>query len=412
MAEDPSHSRPQSNEIRLRLSDGHNWGAPIELTHDTRPDFNPQAAFDAQGHVVVAWLQNRLDNLPADSTLDDNFLQNLEIAYAVVDAKTGSLVSTGQLTKDSVLDFDPHLAAARDGTVWLAWQASPGLNAIGSAAAPNQLRAAAWDGKQWSAVETVTDKLANTLWWSLAAQDKQNALVAADTAAASSGSRDILIYQRAVGGWAPARQLTHGGADNIGPRAAYTPEGRPVLAWYSDQSIRGLAGDLNSAPSIWFTTTVDSGAALGAGSLLAGAGGQLALVWPGSAPNGPDVWLAHYDPATQVWAGPAPVFGDSSQEADLSAAVREDGTLLLGLARVATTTESVTVPGGAAIDVPASGPTASLVVAEVPGVFETAGSPAQASANGLTWLFLAGLVVVAILVLGGVGLVFVLRRRS
>ncbi len=406
--EDPARPRPQADDIRLRLFDGRAWGQPIAITHDTRPDFNPQAAFDGNGHVIVAWVQNRLDNLGADSTLDDNFLKNLEITYAVVDVKTGAVASTGQLTNDSALDFDPHLAAARDGTVWLAWQSSPQLASVGEAAAPNQLLAAAWDGKQWSAVETVTGQLVGTLWWSLATQDRQTALVAADApapgAATGGNGREIFVYQRAAKGWAAPRQITHNSVLDTAPRAAFTPEGQPALAWYSDQNMVGLVGDLGAAPSAWFTTTVDSGFALSAGSLLAGPGGQLALVWPGSTPSGP------YDPQAKSWAGPAPIFADDAQEVDVSAAARADGSLVLGLARLAATTESVPVPGGPALDVPASAASASLVVAEVPHVFSQAGE-AQPSNGGPLWLVLIGLLCVALIAIGGLGLVFGLRRR-
>jgi hypothetical protein len=179
-------------------------------------------------------------------------------------------------------------------------------------------------------VETVTGKLAGTLWWSLAAQDRQTALLAADSRSTSSGSRDIVVYQRAAGGWSPARSLAQGGL-NTAPRVAYTPEGQPVLAWYRDQSISGLVGDLGAAPTTWFTTTLDSAAALGGGWLLAGSAGQMALVWPGSTPVGPDVWLARYDPSMRAWAAPSPVFGDALEDADLSAAMRADGALVLGL---------------------------------------------------------------------------------
>jgi hypothetical protein len=204
--------------------------------------------------------------------------------------------------------------------------------------------------------------------------------------------------------------VTHVSAPSIAPRAAFTLEGQPVVAWYGQESILGLTGDLSTTPSPWFTTTVDTGAALGAGSLLAGPGGQLALVWPGAAPTGPDVWLARYDPAARTWASPAPIFGDNTPKADVSAASRVDGTLVLGLARLALTTDSVKLPDGSALDVPASAASASLVVAEVPQVFSQAGQ-AQASPGDPLWPVLIGAVCVASIGIGGLGLVFGLRRR-
>jgi len=350
--------------------------------------------------------------LSPNATLDDDFLKNLEIAYAVVDTQRGSLMNSGRLTQDSALDFDPHLAAAPDGTLWLAWQSSPQLAGLGEAAAPNQLHAAAWDGKQWSAVETVTDQLIGTLWWSLAARDRQTVLVAADgtpRTPTATVQRDITIYQRTAGGWTSGRQVTRASSPSFAPRAAFTPAGQPVVAWYGQQSILGLSGDLSAAPSTWFTTTVDSGAALGAGTLLAGPEGQMALVWPGATPSGPDVWLARYDPTTRAWTGPVPVFADNNVEADLSAAARADGSLVLGLSRLAATTERVTTADGSALDVPASAASASLVVAELPGVFHARVAPTAASS--VPWAALLAVVLVGlILLVGTAGMVLVLRR--
>jgi hypothetical protein len=63
----------------------------------------------------------------------------------------------------------------------------------------------------------------------------------------------------------------------------------------------------------------------------------------------------------------------------------------------------VPVPGAAS---------ASLVVAEVPGVFSPATAAAPAAANGLPWLLLlAAGVVGVVVVLGAAGMLFVLRRK-
>ena len=174
MAEDSALPRPQAGEIRLRLFDGRAWGQPIAVTQDTRPDFNPQVAFDASGRAMVVWLQNKIEDLSPDSGLDERFLRNLEVAYAVVEPKTGSVTASGRLTNDEALDFDLRLSAGHDGTLWAAWQSSPQAISVGDPQAANQLKAAAWDGQKWSPVETITNQLTGTLWWSLAAFDKNS----------------------------------------------------------------------------------------------------------------------------------------------------------------------------------------------------------------------------------------------
>jgi hypothetical protein len=82
----------------VRLFDGKTWSQPLPVTSDSRPDFNPQVAFDGQGQLVVGWVESRIADLGPESQLDERFLRSLEVAYAVVDGKTGRVVQSGTLT--------------------------------------------------------------------------------------------------------------------------------------------------------------------------------------------------------------------------------------------------------------------------------------------------------------------------
>jgi hypothetical protein len=357
VAEDSALPRPQASEIRLRLFDRRGWGQPIAVTQDTRPDFNPQVAFQASGRAMVVWLQNKIEDLSPDSGLDERFLRNLEVAYAVVEPKTGSVTASGRLTNDEALDFDVRLSAGHDGTLWAAWQSSPQAISVGDPQADNQLKAAAWDGQKWSPVETITNQLTGTLWWSLAAFDKNSVGEAADQVAGGAfddaSQREIVMFERAAGGWEQPKRITHNTSADLAPRLALKPDGQFVLAWYNAGGIFGLSGDLATPPSTWFTATADTAAGLSAGTLLAGPRGELAMVWPGRTPTGPDLYPAKFDAASQKWDAPKPIMGGAVQENDVTASLRADGDLVMAFSQIAVITETTAWPDGQPVVLPA-----------------------------------------------------------
>lgn len=408
VGEDAAQPRGAGFEVYLRLSDGGTWGETIRLTEDAAFDTAPAVAFDGQGRTLVAWVANPAGGLAEGAALDEAFVSGLEIAYAVVDPASGAVTSHGQLTSDTRLDYGVQLATDSEGGVWAAWQHSPANALVGTAAAPNALQAARWDGAAWGAAQTVDENLTGTLWWQLAAHDAATAMILADLDTdgdlATGNDREILALTWDGAAWA-SHQLTNNNQPDLAPRAAYTPEGAPLAAWLAGGQVVGVQGDLTAAPSVWLAE--GGSTALGQGRLLAGPAGQLALLWPEMTPAGADVWLSVYSAESGTWRAPEVVFGSADwQETSLTAAAGPGGDVWLGLVRLPVETRAVTLPDGQTLDIPAAGDTAELAVAQVASVFSLPESPAEAPSRLGLWLGLGALALAGL----GVG-VWLMRRK-
>lgn len=358
-----------ADAVSLRLYDGASWGSVITVSQASHPSFNPTAAFAAGGHLLVAWSEAQA--APDPNGLTEAFARSMEIVWVEIDPGTGQVVHNGRLTTDSVMDFAPHLSAAADATVWLAWQRSPGSSMAGTAAAPNWLQAAKWTGSGWTAVETAGQDGVGTLFWDIAAVDGDRVWLVADMDMdgnmGTAADREISVYKRTASGWATPFRLTNDSVIDSGPLLTLRPDGKPALAWRHGDAVMGLIGDPTSTqPQTWFDSNAGVGPLLAAGRLLAVPGGKLVLLWPQGTAKGQDVWLSRYDPNAKTWGQPAPLFDSAEQRRWLSAIVRPDGDILLGLEAATMKSESVTFTGGATGNVPVIDDAGRLLVATLP----------------------------------------------
>jgi hypothetical protein len=362
-------SRGAADAVSLRIFDGAAWGNVIGVSEPDLPAFTPSAAFTADGALLIAWAEAQ--TAPDPGGITAAFAQSLEIAWVEVNPATGQTVRRGLATDDSVLDFAPRLHRAADGAVWLAWQRSPGTDLAGSAATPNQWRAAAWQGAGWAAAETAGQNGVGVLFWDVAAVDAQRVWLVADVDMDGNldtpNDREIFVYRRTAAGWGAPLRLTNDGVIDSGPLLAVNSAGLPVLAWRHGDTVRGLVGDPTTAPvQTWFDADAGVSAMLGSGRLLVNVDGALTLLWPDGAAQGQDVWLARRNPATQLWSQPAPIFASAEQRRSLSAALLPGGDILLGLAATPVISETVDFGGGNSAEVPGVGDAARLLVARIP----------------------------------------------
>ncbi len=355
--------------ISLRLYDGAAWGNAITVSQSNRPAFNPSAVFAANGNLLVAWTEAQ--TAPDPDELTPAFVRSFEIAWAELNPSTGAVIRRGQATTDATMDFGPRLAAGKDGAIWLAWQNSPGMSLTGTAAAPNHIQAARWTGSGWSSAEMVAPSAVGVLFWDVAAVDANRVWMVADVDIdgnlRTATDREIFVSKRTASGWAAPYRLTNNAVIDSGPLLALTPDDQPVLAWRRGKSVMGLTGDpASTPPQVWFDDSAGVGPMLGAGRLLAGAGGARTLLWADGAERGQDVWLARFNPATQVWSQPAPLFHTPELRRTLSAALLPGGDILLGLAAAPVVNQTITFVGGGTAQVPAVGDAARLLVARIP----------------------------------------------
>ena len=365
-------SRNAVDAVSLRIFDGNMWGSVITVSQADRPAFLPSAAFNTNGNLLIAWAEAQAT--PSSAGLTVEFARSLDIGWVEVNPATGGVLQRGLVTSDTVMDFAPRLTAASDGTVWLAWQSSPSTNLAGTVASPNELKASAWITSSWGATETAGQNSVGTLFWQIAAVDKDRVWMVADVDMdgnlGNASDREIFAYQRTTAGWAAPRRLTNDTVIDSGPLLALTSTGQPVISWRHGNSVLGLAGDpANTQSQTWFDDASNVSAMLGAGRLQIAADGTRTLLWADGTALGQDVWLARMSPTTGLWSKPAPVFRTTEQRRALSTALLPSGDIMLGLMAVPSFTKTVTFDGGGVGNVPVISDTARLQVAHLPASF-------------------------------------------
>lgn len=358
-----------ADAVSVRLFDGATWAALRVINEAGRPAFTPNAAYAANGNLVVAWAEAQVAPDPAGLT--EAYLRSFEIAWAEIDAGTGQVRRRGKIASDNILDFAPRLSRAPDGSVWLAWQRSPGTSLTGKAAAPNQIQAARWAGNGWTAPETAGQNVVGALFWDIAAADANRVWLVADADMdgnlATAADREIFLYKRTAGGWAAAIRLTSDAVADVGPLLAVASTGLPVAAWRHGNAVMGLNGDpANTAPQTWFAADANVGPGLAGGRLLVGADGSRALLWPDGTAQGQDVWLARASAGSQTWSKPGPLFRSAEQRRSLTATLLPNGEITLGLAAAPVVSETVNYDGGGVGQRPAVDNAARLLVATIP----------------------------------------------
>ncbi len=366
--------RGAADVVSLRLFDGAAWADPITVSLPDRPSFTPSAAFAANGNLLVTWAEAQ--NAPDPNELSEAFAHSLEIAWAEVAPAMGGVVSRGLVTTDNVMDFAPRLSTAGNGSPWLIWQHSPAANLVGSSTAPNAWYASAWTGSGWREPETVGQNGVGTLFWDVAAVDEDRVWLAADIDTdgnfSTATDREIYLYERTAAGWSAPRRLTTDAVIDSSPLLAVNAGGQPLLAWRHGQSVLGLDGNLNTAqPQVWFAEEDGVSPMLGAGRLLVDANGARSLLWADSTELGQDIWLSRFDPVSQSWSQPMPLFESADQRRSLSSSLLANGDIVLGLAATPVISETVTFEGGGTAEVPALGNAARLLVARIPAGYES-----------------------------------------
>ncbi|MGA7731764.1 MAG: hypothetical protein WCD37_10905 [Chloroflexia bacterium] len=406
VSDTPDRARPQSFQTRLRLFDGKAWGPAITISDNTQPDYSPSAAFDAKGQVIVAWVQNKDANLGPNTSLTHDLLKGMEIAYAVMDTQ-GTPVKSGTLTDDSALDLGPQLAAASDGTVWLAWQSNPNGHLSANSDNRSEIKTARWTGQEWSTPEQAYREIESSVNWHLAAYDAETALIIAAPHAVDSVS--ISTIERSGSGWAPPYTLATNVTPGARPRAAYS-NSEPVVAWSGENGISGLVGDLKATPALWLTDTATLE------GLTAGGSGTLALAMSGVSSEGAHaLMLSKYDPQAGEWSRPESLVGDWNATSAPAFVGNANGDVAVTYAQPVPTTEDIALPNSETIEVDGMPELANVQLARMPRVLSEASVPGPQTdilvtqaAEGTIWLVAGGAALV-VLLLGGVML---LRRRT
>jgi hypothetical protein len=219
-AEDPKQPRPKAFQIMLRTKRDGAWSEPIAVSDGLHGDSGPSVAFDGAGNIVVAY-----EEMPASvgTAFSAVVAQSMEIVVATIDTKTMA-VARRTITQDQRADWDPQLARATDGTVWLAWRtAEPGPTGA------FEFAAMVWNGKSWTAPQ-LTKTEDGLTDWRLGAGDGQHAAIA------EAGSGSVVLRALAGGQWSGGQALVSGAKAGGGLAVGYDG-GAPVVLWNDGKAV-------------------------------------------------------------------------------------------------------------------------------------------------------------------------------
>ena len=345
--DDLSKQIGQSTEIAYSYWDGTAWRAPGRITDDTYPDGSPTLAWDGTGRGLALW--QRLDdpNLPITATLDVTTTSKIEIAWSLYDPATDTWTPPAWLTRNSVLDQTPAVAANAHGDVLAVWRQNPANLLSGDAGHPDRIMVAFWNGTGWNAPTVAVDNIPGLV--ELAAGYGDNAATIAYTqymTPTGSITPALQLFTSVWDGsaWSAPQQITDDNQGHRHPAVVYNQANHPWLVWQAGPTLR--LRDLTTGAQA--DLILPEGMEIDEFRVLHDADDNLAAVFTAQAEGQRDLFVAFYDAAHNVWGAPIPLTQDRDSEGYPAPALDSTGRLLMAYARTEvhseqrTTTDSVT----------------------------------------------------------------------
>lgn len=273
-----------TRDVVARIKKGSKVETTLKLTEQNGRNLYPTAAFDDNGHLLVAWMHS---NVTPPQTLEEvaDYANSFNLAYALVDVASEKVTETGSLTDDSRADMAPKLTTGTDGSVLLTWASLSG-DFGGSDEHPMSFKASLWDEGKWQTQTTVADNLANISSWDAAHLDAQTSLLIFTVDENEQGDSSMLMAANQAGGsWEPATVLADGGPVHAAAHAAYETSGEAKLIWARDSVLVAASASSPANTDTVFSIIPDDYNLLAAGELTA-TKGRLFFGWPGS--EGPE----------------------------------------------------------------------------------------------------------------------------
>lgn len=273
-----------SSDIHLQIHDGTAWQPTLELTSDETFDRGPDLAFTPEGNVFVVWQRN---SGMVSSTNAGGFAalaRGMEIHFALVNPKNGSVISSGPVTANSLFDFGPVLTVGTGGEVFLAWQTHPNLDVSGTASEPVTVHGARWTGTGWSAPEQVA-RTGGMFGWRVGVLNRGEAAFVCtldtDGNLATEADREVGLSRKGPQGWSNLQILTRNEVSDALPVVGYLPDNRLALAWMRNGGVVGLVGDTAGQAGVWAQKSQWLGPEFSKATMLSDSN-RIVLVWPNS----------------------------------------------------------------------------------------------------------------------------------
>ena len=327
-----------------RKQAGSGWSAPAALTNDSLLDGAPVAAWAGDGKAIAVWPRLGVP-LPAGGAIGVAEAKAIELVTASFDPAAGAWSAPTPLTTNDARDENVRLARNAAGQVLAVWRQNPAGLVSGTAADPDRIMAAIYDGGWGAAVEAaagipgVVDLVAGF------GQGAATVAFTRELAPTGTVTPTLQLFTTAWDGstWSAPVQRTDDDLGHRQPQAFYNDLNQPLLLWLAGDALRlhnlatGATSTLALPESIGWASTLEA---------TQDAGGNILAVLS-AAGSQSDLYLARFDRALGQWSGVRPLTGDLARESGSGPALSNTGALLLNYARTELTETTVTdvLPG-------------------------------------------------------------------
>lgn len=334
----------QHQEIYFARWDGGGWTQHAPLTVNSRPDFQPAAAIDADAKELAVWVQ--APQPTGDETDPRDVLPGFDIVYAVYDAGTQAWSAVASITNNNHVDMLPWIERLPDGALRACWIASV-ANAIPvwhdeEVNPVLDLMAADWNGTAFGPPYSVATGLSAVSPPALGRSATHEFLAYSKDTDENSGTaqdREIAVRVREIGqSWSADEQLTNDAISDTAVQLAIDANDTPLVAWvkrmvpitlpdmsetYVDQLwFSAWSGGAWSAPALAIQTD-----GIAEPKLIRNEAGRLVLFWVAASAEFSDVYYDVYDADRFAWGAPQQVTHDVGAETML--ALSESGGNIL-----------------------------------------------------------------------------------
>jgi Ig-like domain-containing protein/carboxypeptidase family protein/CARDB protein len=327
--DDPARNAVNRSVAVFSSWDGTAWSQPIPIADNGTGDFHPRVLSFSDGTALALWEDSK-EALP-DNASQIELLQNVEIGSSFFNPSLKQWILTQRLTGDTHLQRSPLLAGQSPDDVMVVWIANEQNDVHGSAAKPNKLWYAKWNGTSFN-----TPQVSVTIPHAIVKYDFTyrngigDVVLALDTDDNQSTDEDRELYriQYQNGVWGNLARLTNDTVPDENPRLTTDSKGNELLIWINDQKIYSAAKAviqdkrLIAAPP-YSTNLADF-------RLASTPDGRIALVWSGLTDQSQsDLQAFLYDPILDVWGNKAQLTNDAESETNVSAAFYNDNLVVV-----------------------------------------------------------------------------------
>ena len=332
----------RGTEVRVLHYDGASWNAPVSVTSDDQPDFNPALAFDGSGNGLLVWERSMLSTEITPS-LDITFAQSLEIYSSVWNGITWTTPIS--LTDNGLMDHAPQLARGGDGTVVALWQSNDGTDMLGTVGHTVEVNTAVWNGSAWDSPLVALSGQVGLLRSELAVNGAGEAAV---VVVKIDGDTELHYTTFNGATWSGLSSLTANGVEDEAPQLVYDSDGNRHLVWRQDGQLLWLKNSWVSGEAQVILSEATQGGFLEM-RLTADGNGNLALVWPAQTGDHPELVGVFYDGSADQWSQRRVLTEGAAVEGAFAPAFDPDGGLAVAYRRTA---RSLGVGGNGAQNVP------------------------------------------------------------